>query len=51
MTESEELRILRALVAELLRGESTDTLKAELARREGKPERKGFKVVKVGGMH
>ena len=51
MTESEELRILRALVAELLRGVSTDTLKAELERREGKPERRGYKRVKVRGAH
>ena len=51
MTESEELRILRALVAELLRGVPAGMIEAELARREGKPERKGFKAVKVRGMH
>ena len=51
MTESEEIRILRAIVAELLRGVPVDMLKAELARREGKPERKGFKRVKVRGTH
>ena len=51
MTESEELRILRAIMAELLRGVPDDMLKAELARREGKSERRGFKRVKVTGTH
>ena len=51
MTESKELKILRASVADMLRGVTVDMLKAELARREGKPERKGFKAVKVRGMH
>ena len=51
MTDSEELRILRTIVANLLRGVTVDMLKAELARREGEPERKGFKRVKLKGTH
>ena len=39
MTESEELKTLRARVAKLLRGVIDDMLKAELDRREGKTER------------
>ena len=51
MTELEDLKTLHALIAEVLRTVSTDTLKAELARREGEPERRGFKRVKVRGTH
>lgn len=51
MTESEELKTLRALVAKLLRGVTDDMLKAELDRREGKTERRGFKRVKLRGTH
>ena len=51
MTESEEFKILHTIVAELLRGVPVRMLEAELARREGKPERSGFKRVKLRGTY